>query len=165
MAENLVKPKKGSVWTVLLIGMFSFLITVVISGTVLLIRFKAPKYPADETKGTIRIIESNVSELGALVSVGNDIIVNLASSSKGQPHYLKTSITLEVNSEKTVEEINKRLPQIRDLIIGVLSTKTKEKFEEKEGKELVRREIIKTINLQLVKGRVQNVFFHDFVIQ
>jgi flagellar FliL protein len=72
---------------------------------------------------------------------------------------------LEVDSEKTQVEVSKRIPQIRDLTISILSSKTKEKISEKEGKDLVRSEIINSINKNLTIGRVRRVFFEDFVIQ
>lgn len=147
----------------IIVGTFAFLITVVISGTILIITFKEPSKTVTQT---IVVKEAASEEIGPLVPLGNEIIVNLPSELEGEgEHYLKVNVTLEVDNEKVTEEVTKRVPQIRDLLISILRSKTKEKIDEKEGKDLVRSEIINSINSFLVLGKVKNVFFEDFVIQ
>lgn len=150
--------KKNSTMTIMMIGMFSFFITVVIAGTFLFMKFSAPTAAGNTGK-------YGGGEIGPLLPIGSEIIVNLAPSDTTGDHYLKVNITMEADGEKTVGELTKRIPQIRDLVIGILSSKTKDKIEEKEGKERIRREIIRVINSHLSLGRVRNIYFQDFVIQ
>jgi flagellar basal body-associated protein FliL len=152
----------GKYMNPIIVGTFAFLITVVIAGTILIITFKAPKTVTQ----TVVVKEGAGSGeiIGPLVPLGNEIIVNLTSE-EGTEHYLKVNVTLEVENEKVKEEAAKRIPQIRDQVISILRSKTKEKIDQKEGKDLVRSEIIKSINSFLVLGKVKNVFFEDFVIQ
>jgi flagellar FliL protein len=154
------EPKNNNI---LIIGLFSFLITVVIAGTFIFITFRQ----ADSHRSA----ESAVSaeEIGPLVPLGSEIIVNIAAED-GSEHYLKVNITLEIradkqNEEKVKDEVTKRIPQFRDLIISILSTKTKEKIDQKEGKDALRSEIIASINRCLLTGKINNLFFEDFVIQ
>lgn len=88
-------------------------------------------------------------------------IVNLAGS-KGRK-VLSASIELEVQGEHVFDEIEKRKPQIRDIIIIILSSKTIEQLEKREGKDELRNEIKDTINSFLVQGRITNVFFTEFI--
>jgi flagellar FliL protein len=91
--------------------------------------------------------------------------VNIRSE-EGFEHFLKTNIVLELDSgEKTGEEVSKRIPQIRDLVINILASKTKEKIIEKEGKDQVRSEIINNINQLMSNGMIRNIYFQDFIIQ
>lgn len=142
---------------VLLIGLFSFMITVIFFGTFIVVTLRQTNNPRPEP--TVRN-----EEIGPLVTLGEEIVVNIKSE-EGFEHYLKIKVTLETDGEKTQAEVNKRVPQIRDLIISIVSSKTKEKISEKEGKDLVRSEIINSINQSLSKGKVRRVFFEDFVIQ
>ncbi|HOP75142.1 MAG TPA: flagellar basal body-associated FliL family protein [Bacillota bacterium] len=158
MAQETKNENNGSVMKIVLIGFFAFLITVVIAGTVLFLSLKKPDVEKEA-------MAEKKPMLGPLVSVGNDIIVNLRPDEKGLERYLKVNVTLEVSNEKAQEELTARIPQVRDLIINILSRNTKEKIDEKEGKELIRSEIIKSINSHLVQGKVTNLFFQDFVIQ
>lgn len=163
MPEEAVKNNsKGSILNnnkaVIFIGIFSFLVTTIFFGTFIIITLK-------QTNAPTKVIVKQAEEMGPVVSLGNDILVNIRSE-EGMEHFLKTNIVLEMDSgEKTAEEVSKRIPQIRDLVINVLASKTKEKIIEKEGKDQVRSEIISNINQLMTTGKIRNIYFQDFIIQ
>jgi flagellar protein FliL len=148
--------------TYIIIGLFSLLVTVIIAGAFLIFTFKSTTTRMIETK-SVEVNPSSGEEVGPLVPLGSEIIVNI-SSDDGIERYLKVNATLEVDNDKAKEEVAKRIPQIRDLMITILRTKTKEKIDEKEGKEQIRSEIISSINHYLVLGKVKNLYFEDFLI-
>ncbi len=153
---------KGSILNnnkaVIFIGIFSFLVTTIFFGTFIIITLK-------QTNSQPKVVIKQSEEMGPVLSLGNDILVNIRSE-EGMEHFLKTNIVLELdNGEKTAEEVTKRIPQIRDLIINVLASKTKEKIIEKEGKDQVRSEIINNINQLMTIGKIRNIYFQDFIIQ
>jgi flagellar FliL protein len=88
-------------------------------------------------------------------------IVNLAGS-KGRK-VASVSMELEVKGTAVQEEIDKRKAQLRDIIIIILSSKTYEEVSTREGKDNIRNEIKDTINSFLVKGKISNVFFTEFI--
>lgn len=88
-------------------------------------------------------------------------IVNLAGS-KGRK-VASVSMELEVHGDHVLEEIEKRKPQIRDIIIIILSSKTNDEVATREGKDGLRNEIKDTINSFLVQGKISNVFFTEFI--
>lgn len=88
-------------------------------------------------------------------------IVNLAGS-KGRK-VAKVNMELEVKGTAVQEEIDKRKAQVRDIIIIILSSKTYEEVSTREGKDNLRNEIKDTINSFLVKGKISNVFFTEFI--
>lgn len=88
-------------------------------------------------------------------------IVNLAGS-KGRK-VASVSMELEVQGEHVLDEIEKRKPQIRDIIIIILSSKTQEQVDTRGGKDNLRNEIKDTINSFLVQGKISNVFFTEFI--
>lgn len=88
-------------------------------------------------------------------------IVNLAGS-KGRK-VAKVNMELELKGEKVAEEIEKRKAQIRDIIIIILSSKTYEEVDTREGKDALRTQIKDTINSFLVQGKITNVFFTEFL--
>jgi flagellar FliL protein len=90
-------------------------------------------------------------------------IVNL-NSSDGQ-HYLKATMSLELNDEATVKEVTERNAQLRDAIIILLSSKTVEEVTKLEGKEMLKREVVSRVNSFLTQGKAKRVYFTEFVVQ
>lgn len=79
--------------------------------------------------------------------------------------YLKVKIELELDSDKLLPEVEKRLPQLRDAILTMLSSKTYEDISDLTGKYQLRAEIIAMLNRFLKSGKINNVYFTEFVVQ
>jgi len=88
-------------------------------------------------------------------------LVNL-SGNRGNK-VLKVNMELEVEGERIADEIDKRKPQIRDIIIILLSSKTYAQLSSTEGKEYLRDEIRDTVNSFLTKGKIKHVHFTEFI--
>ncbi|MFZ7125686.1 MAG: flagellar basal body-associated FliL family protein [Desulfobacterales bacterium] len=106
--------------------------------------------------------EAEAAGIGALFPL-DTFIVNLAD--EGGKRYLRVSMNLELKSTEMTEEFNKRLPQIRDVILMVLPTKRFEDVRTVEGKTALRGEIMSRLNELLKGNRVSNIYFTEFVIQ
>ena len=90
-------------------------------------------------------------------------IVNLADP-RGKK-YLKVRIDLELDDEEVKEEIDKRLPQFRDTVLTLLSSKHYEDINALEGKLQLRAEIISMLNQYLNTGIITNLYFTEFIVQ
>ena len=90
-------------------------------------------------------------------------VVNL--NDPGGKRYLKTKIELEYVDELLGDELKQRLPQLRDVILLLLSSKGLDEIQGVEGKISLRREMIQRINQTLKAGKVRNIYFTQFVIQ
>lgn len=93
----------------------------------------------------------------------DSLLVNLSDTDKLR--YLKIRINLESQEAKLNEEYEKRLPQLRDSILTVLSSKTQKEIADSEGKRRLKEEITDRANQILTKFKIQNVYFTEFVIQ
>ena len=98
--------------------------------------------------------------IGELIPL-ETFLVNLAGS-RGRK-LAKINLELEVEGERIEEEIDKRKPQIRDIIIILLSSKTHAQVATKEGKDFLRAEIRDTVNAFLTKGKIKSVYFTEFI--
>jgi len=99
--------------------------------------------------------------IGVLVPM-ETFLVNLAGSRGGK--LAKINMELELDGTKVQEELEKRKPQIRDIIITLLSSKNYEQVSSKEGKDALREEIRDTVNSFLTKGRIKHVYFTEFIL-
>ncbi len=104
-----------------------------------------------------------VKGLGSTVEL-DPFIVNLKSNG-GPDRYLKSIIVLVLSNEPVKEEITNRIPQIKDSIITVLSSKSAEEVLSIQGKFDLKVAMIKRINAVISTGVVRELFFTEFVVQ
>ena len=90
-------------------------------------------------------------------------VVNLADSR--QLRYLKITLHVESDREKASEDFEKRLPQLRDAILTILTSKSYKEIMSAEGKTALREEIKGKLNHLPIRFKVQSIYFTEFVIQ
>lgn len=79
--------------------------------------------------------------------------------------YLRLEIAVEFKQGETQkQEIEARLPQLRDAVIAVASRKTREFLLGPDGKDQLRLEILTRIN-QYMDMKVESVFITDLLIE
>ncbi len=104
-------------------------------------------------------------ELGPIQSLG-EFTVNLADPT--ETHYLRTNVVLELDygsNLKLSDEVDKRTPQIKDIVISALSSKTSIQLADPENREALKQEIKDKINAILNRGQITKVYFTTFAIQ
>jgi flagellar FliL protein len=111
---------------------------------------------AQEKKKTIEDLQGFLYQM-------EPFIVNLADS--GPRRYLKVRIALESNESKVNEEYEKRLPQLRDNILMILSSKVYNEVIDSEGKKKLREEIKGRVNQILQNFKVKSIFLTEFIMQ
>jgi flagellar FliL protein len=109
----------------------------------------SPPVPEEETTSQTYALET--------------FVVNL--NDPGGKRYLKTNIQLEYVSEGLTAELDRRLPQLRDMILLQLSSKSLDDIQSVDGKIALRRELIQRINQTLTVGKIRSLYFTEFVIQ
>ncbi|MCE5324264.1 flagellar basal body-associated FliL family protein [bacterium] len=96
-----------------------------------------------------------------------DFVVNLADTS--QVRYLKTTVILEVEGAKASGgghgESSEPDARIRDAAIEVLSSKTFAQLSQPDGKDKLKKDIIKAVNERLEEGKAVEVYFNEFAMQ
>lgn len=105
---------------------------------------------------------SQVASPGAMFDL-DPFIVNLADTP--DVRYLKLTLKLEVDSEAVAAELSTRIPQIRDAILVLLSSKDVNAVRTTQGKFQLRDEITQRINGLLKKPGVRSAYFTEFVVQ
>jgi flagellar FliL protein len=159
----------------ILVGLV-LLLVLVMGGGMFMIYTKlpsaSPKAAVPETEAGAEAISEKAKpeEIGAVVSV-DTFIVNLADP--GGNRYLRVTMDLELvgkpadkSAGKTAgDELAKRMPQIRDAILMILSTKRYADISTPEGKTALREEILNAVNSLLASSQISRIYFKEFVIQ
>ncbi|NLA76146.1 MAG: flagellar basal body protein FliL [Deltaproteobacteria bacterium] len=124
--------------------------------------WKSGLLPKRADKANMDIENKSRELIGPILSL-DTFIVNLLGD-RGK-NYLKAKIDIELDSQKTTEEIHKRLPQIRDSILTLLSSKSNEDINTLDGKYQLKAEIMITVNQYLRTGKIKDIYFTDFIVQ
>ena len=121
--------------------------------------------PNPEAASAVSSTDQNaeLDEAQSLTFPMETFVVNL--NDPGGKRYLKTNIALEYATEEMGEELKQRLPQLRDLILLLLSSKALDDVQTVDGKIALRRELVQRINQILTTGKIRNLYFTEFVIQ
>lgn len=117
---------------------------------------------ADKKAETAAAAKKEASKLGVVTGL-DPFIVNLAG--EAGKRYIKVTMQLELSSKEGIEEVQQRMPQIKDSVITVLSSKTTEDLLTVDGKFQLKEQILTRVNILLQTGVVKNVYFVEFVIQ
>jgi flagellar protein FliL len=151
---------------VLMIGMMGggfFIIWKQMSNAVAQVQQKNSEPQADQ-----EVAKEKETTIGPTYKL-DTLIVNLAD--QGGKRYLRVTMEFEltpaekVEATELTEEINKRLPQIRDAILMILPTKQYADIATTAGKIALRDEIMAKLNTFLKKGQISNIYFTEFVVQ
>jgi len=161
--------KEGGSKLLLIVIIILLLILLIVGGLVayfLLSGGDEEQPPQQQQQATQKVEKKkkveNMTEIGPIYPL-DQFIVNLVSNNSSR--YLKCKIDLELDAPELQQEIDKKLPAIRDLIIRILSSKTVEEIQTAKGKEKLKEEIKRKINEILTTGEVRHVYFTEFVIQ
>ena len=90
--------------------------------------------------------------------------VNLSTSVGMPPRFARVVIAVEVPSEDTSQELNQKMPQVRNAIIDLFNSKRPADLQNGEGRNYLREEIRNALNSFLITGKIKGVFFSNFAI-
>jgi len=79
--------------------------------------------------------------------------------------YLKVTMQFGISDPSLSEELKANSVAIRDAIIAILSSKMYDDIASEDGKQLLKEQIKHAVNRILKKGKIDEVFFTEFVIQ
>ncbi|MBW2186086.1 MAG: flagellar basal body-associated FliL family protein [Deltaproteobacteria bacterium] len=144
------------------------MIIVIIGVVVLLVAVGVAAYLLGSKSAQSAPVAAEVEETEKVEGVGpmvdvTDFIINILD--KNETRYLKAAITLELDNDETVIEVNERMPQIRDSVLLLVGNKTFAELNDLQGKLQLRAEIIVRLNKLLKKGKVKGIYFTEFVVQ
>ena len=171
MAEKKEPPKKEGATDykgkkkklIIIIGAAALILLIGIAVAVFLMKKPPPEKKEVDPAQNVPVPELNHgADIGPMVDI-TEFIVNIISADGS--HYVKTSLTLELTTPQAKDEINQRMPQIRDAILLLIGNKTFEELQDLEGKRELKAEIMSKINGFLQAGKVKAIFFTEFVVQ
>jgi flagellar protein FliL len=122
----------------------------------------SPSSITRKEEGEAKTKTSNANTPGAIYDV-DPFIVNLADVPEAR--YLKLTVKLELDRPDVSSELGVRVPQVRDTILILLSSKDAASLRTPQGKFQLRDELTQRVNALLPKGGIRSAYFTEFVVQ
>ncbi|WP_153123708.1 flagellar basal body-associated protein FliL [Peribacillus tepidiphilus] len=141
---------KNKLLTIMLILLVSITLVGVIAVVVIM------KFTGDEAASNEPTIDEIIE---ASVEVP-EITTNLASGD-----FIKISFTIQTDSKKAKEELEKRNFQVKNIIITELSELKSEELEGKAGKEKLQEKLKTRFNSIMQKGTIEKVYITSSILQ
>lgn len=119
-----------------------------------------------EDNEQLTIEEREEKSIGPIVELGGQIVVNLRGMD-GRNRLLRTSLSIEVDTEETRQEVESKIVMIRYNLTRLLSSRRPEEVIGAEQMELVRNAMKRTADAVLAskKGHVVNVWPNDWILE
>lgn len=149
--EDAKKPKGSKIL------IFILVITVVLSAGGF-IGYKT--FVANKEKADSEIKKEKGDEKIVLVPL-DAFIVNLGDTGR----YLKVTMQLELVNPSYQEMVSQRIPNIRDAVITLLSSKSSDSVSGPEGKIQLKDDLLLRLNNAMGKEVFKNLYFTEFVMQ
>lgn len=112
------------------------------------------------SKGDATSKEPSIDEVIEQTVEFEEITTNLNSR-----QFIRLSLTIETDSKKAAEELEKRKFQVNSKVIKELSEMSPEDFEGKAGKQAFEETIKAQINPLMQEGEVTQVYIVSYIIQ
>ena len=156
MENNAAQPKKSNMMMFIIIGLL-----VVILGLGGFFGYTMFIKKDDEAQNNAKKQAVKATVIYSLKS----FIVNLMDKSGVGKRYLKLTMELEIESEKSRTMIDGMKPQVRDAILLMLSSQTIKEINSVEGKLALKQRIIESLNGIFGETIIHRIYFTEFVVQ
>jgi flagellar FliL protein len=107
--------------------------------------------------------EAEVETGGGEIFMIEELLVNPTGTSGTR--YLSASLGLEVADQATAVRLEEKKLQIRDLLNGILSSRTVDELTTASERERMRLEITERLNQLIAPDKLTAVYFVDYVLQ
>ena len=153
-----VAPKKGGKLKIIVLALVGVLLLVV--GVVVYLVMSSP--PPDAEGGEAAEVVERKPPVYETLAV---FTVNLSD----REHFLQTELQLALENVEAQKLVKDRMPEVRDVLIRLLSSKTVDELTQADGKDRLADEIRQQVNgvlgVQSDAEGVRKVLFAAFIIQ
>lgn len=146
-------PKKGNKSLLIVIGI---LVLALAGGVAAYMQFAGGKGKQEEAKNQ----EKKPIAKTALIAI-DPFVVNLAE----QGRFLKVTMQFELGDVANQQIVTDKMPQLRDAIITLVSSKSADAVSSPEGKFQLKDDLLLRANQAVGKDIFKNLYFTEFVMQ
>lgn len=154
--QSIEKAQEKGIKNLKLIIIIAVAVVLAVGGTVAFFMFSGGEHKKESGAKT-------ESKAAPVIYALEPFIVNIYDGQ--ELRYLRVKVEMEVSNEEAKSELTARQAQIRDTILVLLTTKTLLDVRDQQGKNQLRQEIFNAVGRLVTPGKVQRIYFTDFVVQ
>jgi flagellar FliL protein len=79
--------------------------------------------------------------------------------------FLKVTLSMEVDDQEAADELKRKMSDVMDVILMLLSSQSADDISSPDGKERLRSQILNRTNNIMTKSKVRKVKYSEFIIQ
>jgi flagellar FliL protein len=113
--------------------------------------------------GEAKAEKKKPAEFGKMIPL-EQFTVNLSTPGAVTPKFIRVNVALEVADEAAEQEVNGKMPQVRNTIIDLFNSKRPGDMATAEGRDYLKEEIRNAINGFMSTGKIKGVFFTNFAL-
>ncbi len=102
-------------------------------------------------------------DYGRIINL-EQFIINLSNPGVANLKYVRVNISVEVGNSETEDEVNAKMPQVRNIIIDIFNSKRSVDINTSENRDLIKDEIKNALNGILVNGKIKGVYYTNFAV-
>ncbi len=157
-SKTSIGKKKGII--ILVIALIVSIGTIVVSKVILWPKYQA--FKENRKKEQVEEASAKQKEMGKIYEM-EEIRVNTYKS--GGRRFALIQLSLETHNDDVLEELEKRNPQIRNLLIKYFRAKTVADLTHPSFTDSSASVLVDEINSLLNQGKISNLFYQDLLIQ
>ena len=165
MAEN-----KNKLMMIIIIVLLAVLLVTIAAVSV--IAFRVMSSDPDEPAAAIhQVVPVLTPEEIYIVELSSPISTNLAVGATGTTHFIRLDLAVGVNntarreSDEFIALLYAKEPIVRDVMLGVIKSKTHEELSRADGRDLLRDEILSRLQNTFQNHLLVAVYISDWALQ
>ena len=165
MAEN-----KNKLMMIIIIVLLAVLLVTIAAVSVIAFRVISSE-PEDPAASILQVVPALTPEDIYIVELSSPISTNLAVGASGATHFIRLSLALGVNntegrgSTDFIELISASEPIVRDVMLGVIKSKTYEELSRLGGRDVLRDEMLIRLQNTFQSNLLVAVYISDWALQ
>ncbi|MCL2874022.1 MAG: flagellar basal body-associated FliL family protein [Defluviitaleaceae bacterium] len=165
MAEN-----KNKLMMIIIIVLLAVLLVTIAAVSVIAFRVMSSE-PEEPGADIIAVVPVLTPEQIEIIELSSPIGTNLARGATGETHFIRLSLATGVNntqgreSEEFAVLIAEKEPIVRDVMLGVIKSKTHEELSRPDGRDVLRDEILARLQHTFQNHLLVAVYISDWALQ
>ncbi len=106
---------------------------------------------------------AEATDAGKMIAL-DPFTINLTNGGGSSPKYVRLNISVELEQGVTEKEFEAKIARVRDTVISLINSKKASELSAVDGREVLKKEMVKSLNEFMLQSKVKGVYFTNFAV-